>query len=502
VSEELLSEELSPYRPASNDAASKGERTRREKKHWKSVLRQRLIVATIVVSDVFLASLVWSLAYLLQSIWGNGELNGAAVAAIAPSIAMWVGLRALLGLYPGYGLDSVERLRRHTYSVFATLAMLTVFSVALQVGDQLSRRLLMLAFLGLLFSTPFIEYLVRWCMKKVKLWGRPVIVLSYENTGTQYLDHLEQEWGLGYKPVALFDYHLRPAGEPFEEAPYEETLASAMNLGREQGIDTCIFAMPYTRREQLASMVSVASESFRHVVIIPNLAGVTNSAVTARDLTGIFAVEIKHNLLDPWAQRLKRVLDLFGVVVGGLLISPLLLAIVVLIKLDSSGPVFYGHRRLGAKGEYFHCWKFRTMSTNAEWSLDEYLQKNTSLQAEWEQNHKLREDPRVTRVGRFLRKLSLDELPQLWNVLRAEMSLTGPRPIVDAEIPKYKKNYALYKRIKPGMSGFWQVGGRSDTDYEERVAMDSYYVRNWSVWLDIIILARTVKIVLAGKGAY
>ena len=249
-------------------------------------------------------------------------------------------------------------------------------------------------------------------------------------------------------------------------------------------------------------MVSVASESFRHVVVIPNLAGITNSAVTARDLTGIFAVEIKHNLLDPWAQRLKRVLDLFGAVVGGLLISPLLLAIVVLIKLDSSGPVFYGHRRLGAKGEYFRCWKFRTMSTDAEWLLDEHLQRNPDLQAEWEQNHKLREDPRVTRVGRFLRKLSLDELPQLWNVLRAEMSLTGPRPIVDAEIPKYKKNYALYKRIRPGMSGFWQVGGRSDTDYEERVAMDSYYVRNWSVWLDIIILARTIKIVLAGKGAY
>jgi lipopolysaccharide/colanic/teichoic acid biosynthesis glycosyltransferase len=142
------------------------------------------------------------------------------------------------------------------------------------------------------------------------------------------------------------------------------------------------------------------------------------------------------------------------------------------------------------------------MHVNAERLLDEYLQDNPILQAEWEQNQKLRDDPRVTRLGRFLRKISLDEIPQLWNVLRGEMSLTGPRPIVDAEIPKYDKDYVLYKAIRPGMSGFWQVSGRSNLGYEERVKMDSYYVRNWSVWLDIIILARTVKVVLGGRGAY
>jgi lipopolysaccharide/colanic/teichoic acid biosynthesis glycosyltransferase len=142
------------------------------------------------------------------------------------------------------------------------------------------------------------------------------------------------------------------------------------------------------------------------------------------------------------------------------------------------------------------------MHANAEHLLNKYLQDNPELRAEWELNHKLLKDPRVTRIGRFLRKTSLDELPQLWNVLRGEMSLTGPRPIVDAEICKYKKDYELYRRIKPGISGFWQVSGRSDIDYAERVALDSYYVRNWSVWLDLIILFRTVRAVLHGKGAY
>jgi Undecaprenyl-phosphate galactose phosphotransferase WbaP len=362
--------------------------------------------------------------------------------------------------------------------------------------------MLLLTFLGLLFVTPFAQYLARRELKRLKLWGRPVVILGYANTGAQSVDLLEREWGLGYKPVSLFDSHLTPAGEAFRETAYADTLEEAMDVGRRRKVDTCIFAMPYTRREQLADMVRTASDVFQHIVIIPNLRGVTNSAVVARDLSGTLALEVKQNLLNPWANRLKRALDLFGAVVGGFFISPLLLTIAVLIKLDSPGPVLFGHRRLGARDEHFLCWKFRTMHVDAERLLNECLQGDPSLQAEWEQNHKLRDDPRVTRMGRFLRKTSLDELPQLWNVLRGEMSLAGPRPIVDAEMSKYDKDYELYRRIRPGMSGFWQVGGRSDIDYKTRVAMDAYYVRNWSVWLDIIILVRTVKIVLFGHGAF
>jgi Undecaprenyl-phosphate galactose phosphotransferase WbaP len=456
----------------------------------------------LVLSDVALAFLSWAVAYVLQGIWGRGELSMVAIATIVPSVVLWVGVRALLGLYPGYGFNAVERLRRHVYSVFATLAILLVVALGFQVGELFSRLLLGLAFLGLLFTTPLVRQLSMLGLKKVDLWGRPVIVLSYKGTGTLFLELLEREWGLGYDPVALFDHNLLPAGESFREAPYEETLADAVGVAHECGVDTLIFDMPYTRREQLVNMVNMASERLRHVLVIPNLSDVTNSAVIARDIEGTFAVEIKHNLLDPWAQRLKRALDLVGVVAGGLLISPLLLIIAILIKLDSPGPVFYGHQRMGAGDEHFTCFKFRTMHPGAERLLNEYMQGNPDLQAEWERNHKLRDDPRVTRVGRFLRKTSLDELPQLWNVLRGEMSLVGPRPIVDAEIPKYGRDYALYRRIRPGMSGFWQVSGRSNMDYNERVAIDAYYVRNWSVWLDIIILARTVKIVLLSRGAY
>jgi Undecaprenyl-phosphate galactose phosphotransferase WbaP len=471
------------------------------KKRWKPVWKQRLMVGTLVLSDVFLAFVVWGVAWLGQDIWGHGELSEVAVAAIVPSVMVWIGLSALLGLYPGYGLGSAERLRRHTYSVFATLAVLAVFAVGSQVGDLLSRILLALAFLGLLFITPFVQHFVKLGMKKAGLWGKPVITLSYKETGAKFQELLKQEWGMGYYPIALLDHHLVAAGKSYRDVSCEETLTDAANLARDLGVDTIVFAMPYTRREQLARMVSVASESFRSVLIVPNLNGITNSAVEARDFAGTFAVEIKQNLLDPWSQRLKRALDLLGTVIGGVLISPLVFAIAVLIKLDTPGPAFYGHRRLGAAGEHFLCWKFRTMHVDAERLLDKHLQDSPILRAEWEQNQKLRDDPRVTRVGHFLRQTSLDELPQLWNVLRGEMSLTGPRPIVDAEVPKYGEVYKLYKRIRPGMSGLWQVSGRSDTSYGERVEMDSYYVRNWSVWLDLIILARTVKSVTLGRGA-
>ena len=471
-------------------------------KTWKPAWRQRLVIFSLVLSDVLLALMIGAVTYLAQGLWNGGAFSEVTATAVLPTIAVWIGVRALLGLYPAYGLDSIERLRRHTYSIFAALAILAVVAVGFRVENLPSRTQMVLVFMGLLFVAPFVQYLSRRVMRRIGLWGKPVLILSYKDTGEQFLRLLEREWGQGYEPVALFDYNLVPAGSSYKEAPYEETLTDAAAVAAEQGIDTIFFAIPYTRREQLAHMVSVASEHFRHVLLVPNLNGVTNSAVVARDFAGTFAVEIKYNLLDPWAQRLKRALDLFGALVGGLLITPVVLAVVALIKLDSPGPAFYGHQRLRARNTPFSCWKFRTMHENSEHLLDEYLKDDPTLQAEWEQNQKLRSDPRVTRVGRLLRKTSLDELPQLWNVLRGEMSLVGPRPIVAAEVSKYDRDYELYTRIRPGMSGFWQVSGRSDTDYAERVAMDSYYVRNWSVWLDVVILARTVKIVLLGRGAY
>jgi Undecaprenyl-phosphate galactose phosphotransferase WbaP len=440
---------------------------------------------------------------MLQGVWGQeGQLSSIAVATAASNVAVWIGLRALLGLYPGYGLDQAEELRRQTHAVLATLTITAVFAVAFQVGNLLSRLLLVFGFMGLAVLAPLVRHFVKRIMDRGGVWGKPVVILSSGEAGARLLEALQREWTLGLKPIALLESLPSPTGEVSEGALHEEVLAEAVGLAERYWVDTVILNLPGVRSGQLAALGDWAGTRFRHVIFLSaDLVGIMNSAVVARNFAGIFGVEIKHNLLNPWARRFKYSLDLLGVVVGGLLASPLILAIVLAIRVDSPGAAIYGHRRLGAKDKHFRCLKFRTMYVDAERLLDDYLQNNPYLRAEWEQNQKLRDDPRITRVGRLLRKTSLDELPQLWNVLRGEMSLVGPRPIVDAEVPKYGEVYALYKRIRPGMSGFWQVEGRSDTTYDERVAMDNYYVRDWSIWLDLVILARTVRAVVLGRGA-
>ncbi|MDB5968935.1 MAG: exopolysaccharide biosynthesis polyprenyl glycosylphosphotransferase [Hydrocarboniphaga sp.] len=199
--------------------------------------------------------------------------------------------------------------------------------------------------------------------------------------------------------------------------------------------------------------------------------------------------------------RFKRSFDWLGSLILALVFAPIILCIVLAVR-RSGGPVFFPHERVGLNGRSFRCYKFRTMVPNADERLEELLNSDDALAAEWQEIRKLRNDPRVTPIGRFLRKTSLDELPQIWNVLRGDMSLVGPRPIVRDELRLYGRNLGIYLGSKPGLTGLWQVTGRSDACYRRRVAMDVYYSRNKSLLLDFSILLKTVKVVLTGSGAY
>lgn len=198
---------------------------------------------------------------------------------------------------------------------------------------------------------------------------------------------------------------------------------------------------------------------------------------------------------------MKRLLDVVGAFSLALVFSPLMIAIVVILH-SEGGPVIYKHRRVGRAGKMFECLKFRTMVPNADQVLRELLEGDPELMAEWVRGHKLRSDPRVTRLGRFLRRTSLDELPQIWNVVRGEMSLVGPRPVVREELLKYGRNVGVYMAARPGITGLWQVTGRNNTDYRRRVVLDTYYVRNHTLLLDLYILLKTTTVVLCGSGAY
>jgi Undecaprenyl-phosphate galactose phosphotransferase WbaP len=485
--------------PSFLDATYQGAFFGRSAEAWK----QRLVILILVVSDILLALLVCATAFALQGIWGHGQLSEATLVGIVPSIAAWLAIRALMGLYPGYGLDQVEELRRQTYALLATLATTAVFAVAVQAEDLISRLALFLGFLGLLILAPLLRHVVKRTMVRLGLWGKPVVIFRSGEFGRRVATLLDEEWALGYNPVAVFDSQQTSARRSrYEETPSQESLDYATLLVRHRGVDTAIFAMPHTRRRCLAKLVSWASHSFRHVIVIPNLEGITNSAVVARNFAGIFGVEIRYNLLNPSVLRVKRAIDLVATALGGALVLPLVLLLAFLVCLESGRPVFYCADRIGRDGKLFSCIKFRTMVPDAEDTLQRLLETDSSAREEYLKYHKLHKDPRVTRVGRFLRATSLDELPQIWNVLRGEMSLVGPRPYLPREATDIGVMQSEILRVYPGITGPWQVSGRNHISFSERVSIEAYYVRNWSIWLDLVILARTVRTLLLDRGAY
>jgi Undecaprenyl-phosphate galactose phosphotransferase WbaP len=399
----------------------------------------------------------------------------------------------LMGLYPGYGLDAVEEVRRHTYAALAVLAMLAIFAVGFSISGGLSRLLLVLFFSGLLILVPFTRYLTKIGLKKGGMWGKPTIAFgSGQNEGRvreRVATLLREHWELGYDPVAVFNCHIPyPSPAPQNNvqrslagSTLEETLTGVSEVARRRGANTVVLTMPHTRREQLAEVIGLASVNFRHVIITPNLGGIMNSAVVARNLAGTFALEIKYNLLKPWALRVKRILDLCATVIGGVLILSVFLVLTLLVYIESGRPVIYKDWRMGRDGSLFSCAKFRTMVPDAETLLLEMLGEDAGLRNEYSKYHKLQDDPRVTRVGRFLRKTSLNELPQLWSVIRGEMSLVGPRPYLPRESKEIGVTQSEILRVPPGMTGPWQVAGRNQTTFEERVRMDVHYVHHWSV---------------------
>ncbi|WP_306256563.1 sugar transferase [Pararhizobium sp. IMCC21322] len=199
---------------------------------------------------------------------------------------------------------------------------------------------------------------------------------------------------------------------------------------------------------------------------------------------------------------LKRIFDVVGASIGLVVLSPLMLMLAALVKFTDGGSVFYGHRRIGRNGSTFKCLKFRTMAANSEELLEIYLSENESARVEWDRDRKLKSDPRITSIGVVLRNLSLDELPQLFNILLGEMSMVGPRPVVSDELEKYGAAAQYYLSTRPGLTGLWQISGRNDVSYGRRVELDQIYVKNWSFQSDLVIIIKTIPVVCLAKGSY
>jgi len=459
-----------------------------------------LTIATLVMGDLLTLA-----ALMAGTVWTRYMLGGVfefqTYWQLWPALLLFLAVYALLGLYPGVGLSVPEEIRRVFTATTVVYLLLGSTTFLFKEAETYSRAIFLVAWALSLSGVPLIRALLRHWFAAQPWWGYPVVILGAGKTGVAVVQALQQQPGLGLKPVAFLDDDPAKRGE-YAGVPVMGGLELAPKIAQEWGIRHAVLAIPGASRARLLEVIERYGSAFPRLTLIPDLFGMGSLWVSATDMGGILGLDLRHNLLQPLARWLKRGLDLIGVLVGGLLLLPFVGLLVLLIRLDSRGPVVFAHARLGQDGRPFRALKFRTMVLGADQVLCEALKQDPALKAEWERDHKLRRDPRITRVGAWLRRTSLDELPQLWNVLVGEMSLVGPRPIVQAEVERYGDRFSLYTRVLPGMTGLWQVSGRNDTGYAQRVALDTYYVRNWSPWLDFYLLARTIWAVVWGKGAY
>lgn len=399
------------------------------------------------------------------------------------------------GLYPGLvypPADEVKKFGICSFFVFVGIAL------SITVEDADDKWPIVTA---LILATPFALILLpaarefaRTVFSKQKWFGVPAVIYVSGNSGDVIIERLLKRQDLGYKPGMIVDSKALIPGEKFGIPVYPPTPETS-SLIKSFDIKVAILC-DYDRD------TTYINSNFRYTIQIPRINDISTISTNVRDFGGILGFSSTHNLTKPISLFWKRFIDLFLLLISSPVVLPVVLIVSLIVKISSPGPVFYGHKRTGKNGKEFKCWKFRSMVIDADKQLEKILAENPEMRAEWEKDRKFTNDPRVTKIGKILRKTSIDEIPQFFNILTGEMSFIGPRPVTEPELKKYGNKAQIILSVQPGLSGMWQISGRSDTGYEERVTLDSYYIQNWSVWLDIWIIIKTVYVVLRGKGAY
>jgi undecaprenyl-phosphate galactose phosphotransferase len=416
---------------------------------------------------------------------------------------IWLFFLAYEGLYTKRFSfwDEVKALWKAAF--FSTLGMFTVLYLG-KVGEKVSRTVLVLMGIISFPIFPIIRTNVKRLLIMIGLLKRKVLILGAGKTGELIFNALKRDKNLGLNVVGFLDDDPDKIGKRIGGIKIHGGVDKAQKYIGRCGIEDVVIAMPGCEKKKFISLVNNLQHKAQSILFIPDLFGIS---VLSTNLQHFFqeqaiGLEVKNNLAQPANIAIKKVFDLVVSFLLLLILSVPMIIIALLIKLDSKGPVIYSQRRIGKNNKYFKCYKFRTMYHDAEIRLNNLLETNEAARNEWNHHWKLINDPRITRIGKFLRETSLDELPQIFNVIKGDMSLVGPRPVTKEEIDNYYKEQAkLCFGVPPGVTGLWQVSGRSNTSYEYRIALDSWYVRNWNLWLDIVILFKTIRVVLKREGA-
>jgi UDP-galactose-lipid carrier transferase len=390
---------------------------------------------------------------------------------------------------------------KEVFSLLAIMALIDIALLSLAKWEYSSFKWLTV-WGAIIVLVPLLRAGAKIILNHLGFWQIPsVIIGSSENAKEAYLA-INSEKKMGFNVHAFIN--------PEDNGTVDTIINGIPVLNTNQYIishlhDYKLFiAVEFEQRELRDKWIRIlSSQGIRNISVIPALRGVPlyNSEVSHFFSHEVMMFRLNNNLARRSSRFLKRSFDLVVSSILLTLLAPLFIYVGWKVSRDGGAPT-YGHERVGFKGKKFKCLKFRSMVMNSQEVLAELLENSAEAREEWDKDFKLRNDPRVTKIGEFLRKSSLDELPQLWNVFKGEMSLVGPRPIVDEELLRYKDDAAYYLMAKPGMSGLWQVSGRNDIDYDTRVYLDSWYVKNWSIWNDIAILFKTVGVVFNRDGAY
>jgi Undecaprenyl-phosphate galactose phosphotransferase WbaP len=457
--------------------------------------------AAMITADIAGVMLSFGAGFFLVNLYDPEAINFRSFVTYWPYLPVFILIFQVSGLYPGVSLAPAEELRR---IFIASLMSYGGVIVSRYINNNELDEISAAFFLGFIFSTLIIlvcRSFARGIISKTRLGGIPAVIYGGGATGRLIIDKLLNNRALGYVPVLILD-ETRESGGSYRNVPIIHDTSLGPEIVKRFNIKVAIVAMHHLERKDLEALLNYSISAFRYNVLIPDFFGMMNMWMSARDFDGVLGLATTQRLKMRWNLAIKRGLDLLIVICGGLVILPFLLLTALAVRLSSPGRALYAQTRIGQNGRRFKAYKFRTMTKDAEERLKNLLESSSEARLEWEAGQKLKNDPRVTKFGAFLRKTSMDEFPQLINVLKGDMSLVGPRPIVESEIQKYGDDFGRIFSVKPGITGLWQVSGRSDTNYKDRVSFDTYYLQSWSIWLDLWILYRTIGAVLRHKGAY
>ncbi|NLO19765.1 MAG: undecaprenyl-phosphate galactose phosphotransferase WbaP [Ignavibacteria bacterium] len=467
------------------------------------ILLKKIVAAAIfIISDILSIALSFGLALQAANLFGYGIANSSiGLSIFFFSLLIFPIAFALRRLYPGLGIDVIDELRGLTHSSTIVFAGLIFTSLFFERFNNFIYLVFIFSWLISLIALPIGRSFTRKLFCKKKWWGLPVIILGAGNTGEKIIKTLLKHQQIGLRPIVAVDDNVDKWGY-IEKVPVIGGLTIIPELIKKLSLDYAILAMPNAEPKVQEQVIAKYSKYFHKTLIIPDLFGISSVWITVKSFGAFFGFELQQKLLKNSAIIQKRFIDIFLSSLFILLSLPFTLAIALLIKIDSKGSVFFKQERMGKNNSRFDMIKFRTMYTDSEYRLQTILSQNEEMRAKFNKYHKLKNDPRMTRIGKILRKFSLDEVPQFLNVLKGDMSLLGPRAYLAWEKPKMLGQEDIILSVKQGITGLWQIiENRDEVTFAERVSIDVYYIRNWSLFLDFYIVVRTIAFVLLGKNA-